>query len=54
MATTPTVALVTEGAGASATTHTITFTQTTGDRVVIFFANDATARTLTIGDSLPT
>jgi hypothetical protein len=48
---TPTVALVTEGAGASSTTHTITFTQTTGDRVVIFFAVDATARTLTIGDS---
>ena len=40
-----------EGAGASATTHTITFSQTTGDRVVIFFAVDATARTLTLGDS---
>jgi len=40
-----------EGSGASATTHTVTFSQTTGDRVVIFFAVDATARTLTIGDS---
>ena len=40
-----------EGAGASATTHTITFAQNTGDRVVIFLANDATARTWSLGDS---
>jgi len=52
VATTPTVRGVTEGAGASSTTHSITFTQTTGDRVVIFLAFDATARTLsTVGDS---
>jgi len=49
--TTPTVRGVTEGAGASSTTHTITFTQTTGDLVVIFLANDATARTWSLGDS---
>jgi len=52
VATTPTVYGVTEGAGASSTTHTITFTQTTGDRVVIFLNFDSTARTLsTVGDS---
>jgi hypothetical protein len=51
VATTPTVRGVTEGSGASSTTHTITFTQTTGDRVVIFLANDSTARTWSLGDS---
>ena len=43
---------IAEGSGASSTSHTITFTQTTGDRVVIFLAFDDTARTLsTVGDS---
>jgi len=48
----PTVYGITEGAGASSTTHSITFTQTTGDLVVIFLNFDVTARTLsTVGDS---
>lgn len=52
MATTPTVrGTPVHGAGASSTTTTITFAQTTGDRVLIFLANDSTARTWSLGDS---
>jgi len=47
----PTVAARTETQHASSTTLTIAFTQTTGDRVVIFLGVNDTARTLsTVGD----